>query len=186
MLGDILPARGWVDPRGKRALRTQRNVLSALFYREADMRHGRSFALGYIASAIEPLIIVATIGVLFSTLGRTPAYGKNLMLFLATGVFPIYLFIHTSMRLRQALTPGSHRWRYPVEQPLDHVLVHAVLHILSSALVAILFFVGMYYAGVSAAKPWNSIVALEALAVIFLFGAAMGIINSSRYLPKRI
>ena len=164
--------------RRNHAVRTQANVLAALFFREADMRHGRSFALAYLASGIEPLVIVATIGLLFSVLGHAPPYGRSLMLFLGTGVFPIYMFIHTSMRLRQALGPGSHRTRYPIEQPLDHVLVHALLHILSSSLVALFFFVGMYYLGVSAAWPWDPLIAVEALATIFLFGVAMGIFNS--------
>ena len=174
----VLPSGGKGPVRHERAWRTQLNTLSALFFREAEMRQGRSFALGYLASAIEPLIIIATIGLLFSALGRTPPYGASLMLFLATGVFPIYLFIHTSMRLRQALAPGAHRWRYPVEQPLDHIVVHALLHIISSAMIAILFFAAMYHAGISAAMPWNSMIAIEALGTIFMFGVAMGVVNS--------
>lgn len=168
-----------------RALRSQVNVFSGLFFREAEMRRGRSFALGYLASGIEPLIIVATIGLLFSVLSRTPPYGKNLMLFLGTGVFPIYLFIHTSMRIRQPLGAGLHRLRYPVEQPLDHIAVHAVLHILSSASMALLFFAGLYWSGVSAARPFDPLLAIEALATIFLLGLAMGLFNSvvARILP---
>lgn len=166
-------------PRARSALRAQLDVLSGLFFREAEMRQGRSFALGYLAAGIEPLVIVATIGLLFSTLSRTPPYGKSLLLFLGTGVFPIYLFIHTSLRLRQPLAAGLHRIRYPIEQPLDHIFVHAVLHVLSSATVALLFFWALYYwGGVNEALPFDPMMAVSALAVILLLGIAMGILNA--------
>jgi capsular polysaccharide transport system permease protein len=178
MAGAALPGRSLVNQRWRRALRSQYNVFWALFFREADSRRGRRFALGYLAAGIEPLIIVGTIGTVFSVLDRTPPFGPSLILFLGTGVFPVYLFIHTSMRLRQALAPGAHRNRYPIEGSLDHVAVHAVLHIFSSFVVAVLFFAAMYYLGVRAAMPWNPIVAFEALLTIFMFGVGMGIVNS--------
>jgi capsular polysaccharide transport system permease protein len=165
--------------RRRLALRTQTNVLSALFFREAEMRHGHSFALGYLASGIEPLIIVATIGLLFSALSRTPPYGTSLLLFLGTGVFPIYLFIHTSMRLRQPLAAGAQRQRFPVERPFDHILVHAVLHLISSTLVTIAFFACLYYFfGVEQAIPDDPMTAIVALLSLLMLGIATGIFNS--------
>ncbi len=172
--------------RRRLALRTQGNVLSALLFREAEMRHGQSFALGYVAAGIEPLIIVATIGLLFSALSKTPPYGTSLLLFLGTGVFPIYLFIHTSLRLRQPLNPGAQRLRYPIERPFDHIFIHALLHIISSAFVTVLFFASLYYFfGVHDAIPDDPVTALAALGAVLLLGIAMGIFNSvvARLLP---
>lgn len=170
----------------RRALRIQFNVLSALLFREAEMRQGQTFALGYLASGIEPLIIVATIGLLFSALSKTPPYGTSLLLFLGTGVFPIYLFIHTSLRLRQPLNPGAARQRYPIERPFDHILIHALLHLVSSALVTVLFFGSLYYFfGVRAAIPDDPMTAVTALFVILVLGIAMGLVNAviARILP---
>ena len=179
-MGQAYP-NGRIYSAGRRrlALRQQFNVLSGLLFREAEMRHGQSFALGYIASGIEPLVIVATIGLLFSALAKTPPYGGSLLLFLGTGVFPIYLFIHTSLRLRQPLNAGAQRQRYPAERPFDHIAIHALLHILSSAIVTVLFFGGLYYlGGVNAAIPEDPLAALSALAAVLLFGIATGICNS--------
>lgn len=163
----------------RRALSSQYNVFSALLFREAETRHGQSFALGYIAAGVEPLVIVATIGVLFSALSRTPPYGHSLLLFLGTGVFPIYLFIHTSLRIRQPLNVLAHRNRFPIERPLDHLIVHAVIHIVSSAAVAALFFLGLYwFGGVEAAIPYDPLTAVAALATLFLLGLATGIFNA--------
>jgi len=184
--GVAATAGAFSERRLRPALQTQLHVLSGLFFREAEMRQGRSFALGYLAAGVEPLVIVATIGLLFSALSRTPPYGGSLLLFLGTGVFPIYLFIHTSLRIRQPLGAGLHRIRYPVERPLDHIAVHAVLHVLSSAVVAVIFFGALYYwGGVTAAIPSDPVTAISALAAILLLGLAMGIFNAvvARILP---
>ncbi len=165
------------------ALQVWTRVLGALFYREAEMRRGKAFALGFVAAGLEPLIIIAAIGTLFTVIGRAAPYGSNLLLFIGTGVFPIYLFIHTSMRIREPL--GWRFGRYPVETSLDHVLVHALLHCLSSSAIAVLYFGGLYLFGVREAMPFDLFRAIEALAAIFLFGVAMGIVNSvvARLIP---
>jgi len=172
--------------RWRAAWKAQSNTISGIFFREAEMRHGHSFALSYLAYGIEPLIIVATIGALFSALSRTPAYGSSLLLFIGTGVFPIYLFIHTSLRIRQPLGAGLHRHRFPIEQPLDHIIVHAVLHVIACALIVVLFFAGLHYiGGIEAAIPYDPLMAIEALGGVLLLGLSMGIFNSvvARFLP---
>jgi capsular polysaccharide transport system permease protein len=167
------------------ALRNQWNVLKAIFYRDADSRHGRRFLLGYFASAVEPLMIVIVLAFLFTQLERSPPYGQSALLFLGTGVFPIYLFIHTSVRVRQALGIGRHRVRFPIEQPLDLVIVHGIQHFLMSIIVASLYFVTLRSFGVVGAIPENPMTALAAFSAIFLFGLGVGIINSviSRVVP---
>lgn len=178
MADATLPPRRDQDGLWTRALRTEMRVLSALVFREAETRRGRRFAMGYLATGIEPLMVVLTIGMVFYTINRQAPYGTSLILFIATGVFPIYLFIHTSMRLRSALAPGSHRKRYPIETSLDHILVHAALHFISIGVVTVLFFAGMYWWGVNDALPWDPLTALMAAAIVFLFGVGAGIINA--------
>nr|WP_255630147.1 hypothetical protein [Novosphingobium sp. FKTRR1] len=150
------------------------------------MRRGQSFAFSFLAYALEPLIIIATISILFSVLGVAPRYGSSLTLFLATGVVPIYMFIHTSMRVRTAVAPGLHRIRYAMEQPLDHVIVHAALHMISTSIMAIGFFGSLYYfAGVDQAVPFEPLTAVKASLAIFVMGASMGMLNAviARFLP---
>lgn len=168
------------------ALVAQWRTLVGLFFREAEMRRGQSFAFSFLAYALEPLIIVATISILFKVLGVSPRYGTSLTLFLATGVVPIYIFIHTSMRVRTALAPGLHRIRYAVEQPLDHVIVHALLHIISTSIMAIGFFGALYaYGGVDQALPYDALTAVKAALAIFVLGVSMGMLNAviARFLP---
>jgi len=176
MAGAALPSSG--DRRWDIALRNQWNVLTAIFFRDADSRHGRRFLLGYFASAIEPLMIVSVLAILFTALGRHLPYGESILLFLGTGVFPIYLFIHTSVRVRQALGIGKHRIRFPIEQPLDLVVIHGFQHFLTSVVVAALYFFTLRLFGVDDAIPHDPLLALAALSAIFLLGLGVGIINS--------
>lgn len=162
----------------QRSLATQYRVLSALVYREAETRRGRRFFMGFLASGIEPLIVVGTISIVFTVINRPAPYGNSLVLFIATGVFPIYLFIHTSMKLRAALAPGSHRKRYPIETAYDHIAAHSLLHILSTGLVTVCFFAGLYLWGIRQAMPWDPETALKAIFTVFMFGVGAGIINS--------
>ena len=172
------PSGPYAEPRWTVALRNQLNVLPAIFFREAESRNGRRFAMGYLAAGIEPLTIAVVLAVLFSVLARNPPYGRSIMLFLGTGVFPIYLFFHTAVRMRAPLGAGRHRLRDPLERPLDHIVVLGLLHFVISMMVAVLFFAGLYAVGIKAALPENPIIAFEALSTIFLLGMAMGIVNS--------
>ena len=179
-MADAVTPSGWEQTSAwTRAMRTQMRVLSALVFREAETRRGRRFAMGYLAAGLEPLTVVGTIALVFYTIGRQSPYGPSLLLFIATGVFPIYLFIHTSMKLRGALAPGNHRKRYPIETSLDHIIVHSAVHILSTTFVAVLFFGAIYWiGGVREAIPWAPLESIEALVLIFMFGVGAGIINS--------
>jgi capsular polysaccharide transport system permease protein len=166
------------DRRWDFALRNQLNVLTAIFFRDADSRHGRRFALGYLATALEPLIIILMLGALVTTLNRNLPYGQSVYLLMATGVFPIYMFIHTSVRVRQSLGIGRHRVRFPIEKPLDLVFAHGVQHFLMYVVIATLFFVALKLVGVEGAMPLDPLAAILTLGAIFLFGLGVGIINS--------
>ncbi|WP_420383932.1 ABC transporter permease [Novosphingobium sp.] len=177
-MADALSPRNDRESPWTRELRTQMRVLGALFLRESETRRGRRFSVGYLAAGIEPLLVILTIGLVFYTINRQAPYGHSLFLFIATGVFPIYLFIHTSMRLRGALAPGSHRKRYPIETSLDHIVVHAVLHVLSTSVIGVAFFGFLYWLGIQEAVPWDPLSTMLALSIFFLFGIGAGIINS--------
>lgn len=167
------------------ALRIQWRVLVGLFLREAEARRGRTFALGFAASALEPLIIIGAITTLFYLVNRQAGYGSSMLVFVGTGVFPVYLFIHTSMKIREPMAGGT-VGRFPVETPIDHVIVHAFLHLITSVSVAVLFFGGVYiYADQPLAIPFDIPNAMAALGAVFLLGLAMGIFNSvlARMIP---
>lgn len=171
-------------PRWRRAFQVQGRVLAALVLREAETRRGRAFALSYVAAAVEPLLIVGVIVALFGLISRQPIYGTSTALFVGTGVFPVYVFLLTSVRVREPIS-SAQLGRYPAERPLDEVLAHALLHLLSTGAVAVAFFAGLHAFGVEQARPFDVGGAVTALLVLFAFGVSMGLFNSvvGRLLP---
>jgi capsular polysaccharide transport system permease protein len=175
------PRRGRADIasdwRGFRdAMRWQVGVISALLYREAGLRHGKSMRFGFTLMMVEPIIIIGAICLLFYMINRPPMYGSSMVLFVATGVFPVYLFIHTATGIREPVQ-GAHVGRYPVQLPLDAVMAHVFLRGLSSALIGVLFFAGVYWTDTRQAMPHEPVTALTSLGVIFIMGVGLGVIN---------
>jgi capsular polysaccharide transport system permease protein len=167
----------------RRALEVQARVLGALFLREALTQRSHALPLGWTAW-LEPFVVVGEITLFFSLIERQPPYGDNMLLFVGTGVFPVYMFLHTSRRMRGPLT-GSWFARFPVEMPLDIVLVHVVLQFLGSATVAFLYFLGLYMLGIKQAMPVDLGAAVASLLTVFTLGAAMGMFNAmlARFFP---
>lgn len=164
--------------RGRVALAARRQwlVLSAMIRRESQVRHGTSINFGFLLGMLEPLVIIGAICLLFHLLNRPPIYGNSMILFVATGVFPVYLFIHTSGKVQEPLH-AARSGLYPIEAVLDGVLAHATLHAVVSAAVAILFFAALYVGGERQAAPYDTGAAVKALLVIYGFGVGVGIIN---------
>jgi capsular polysaccharide transport system permease protein len=166
-----------------RALQVQARALAALFLRESLTRRSRALPLG-LTAWVEPFVAVAEITLFFSLIERHPPYGESLLLFVGTGVFPVYMFAHTVRTMRG---PMSSSWfgRLPIETPLDIGTVHAVLQFIGSATVAFVYFLGLYLLGVKAAAPANLWAAIDALLAIFSLGVAVGVFNAmlARFFP---
>lgn len=161
-----------------RALWRQLAVVKALVAREAVARRHHAIPFAFLLGMIEPLIIIGAICTLFILIDRVPMYGSSLVLFVASGVFPVYMFLYTSMGVRGPLE-HAHIHRYPPEKPLDKVMAHVILHGVSSAAVVVLFFAGLYLWGEHQAQPFNPLGAITALSVMFWLGVGMGIFNTA-------
>jgi capsular polysaccharide transport system permease protein len=166
------------------ALTVQRRVLTALFLREAGLHRGQAYGLGWLLGAIEPMLIIGVVGTLYTITNHAPAYGSSMLLFVGTGAFPLYIFLWTSIRVREPMA-FAHAGRYPAEVPLDEIIVRAALHLIATLLVAFLFFGGLAYFGAHDAIPSDVPTLVAASSTLFLFGVGMGIVNNavSRILP---
>lgn len=167
-----------------RGLSTQWRVLSAVFLNESGVRRNRALPMGWLIASLEPLIIIGAISTLFVLLNRAPAYGDNTLLLVGTGVFPMYMVIYTSMRVREPVASSSIN-RYPIETALDEAIAHSLLHVIATAIVAIAFFYTLSRLGVRDAIPFDPGTAIAALAAMLSFGIGLGMINSvvGRFFP---
>jgi capsular polysaccharide transport system permease protein len=162
----------------------QSRVLGSIFIKEAGLRRGRSFAFGWLLAALEPLIIVTAASLMFSLLVRAPMYGDSLLLFIGTGVFPMYLVIYSSVRVREpAIGPNAHR--FPIETSLDDLLIHAILHLITTVVVAVGFFFTLSRLGVRDAIPYAPMTAISAVLTLLVLGMGIGLVNTviARFFP---
>lgn len=157
------------------ALRLQGNIFIALFSREADRRL-RS-PINSLLGVLEPLAVISVLATLWYFLGsRSHApVGNSPVLFYATGLLPLYLFIAIANR-------GTRDWassprRFPVERRLDLYFVAIVLLLTDYLIVGILLFAMLFAYGVSDARPndYNSI--FEAISAIAMLGFGWGILQ---------
>ena len=162
------------SPTAAQSFRRYFQVLAALLRKEEDSR--RAAPMDSIVNLLEPIIMIATISFIFYFLNRRQIspLGGSPVLFYATGFFPLYLFIYVSRRMQGAID-SPHR-RLPIEQRLDHILVHIILRIVDYTILGLLLFGFLYLFLDHAANPSNLVPVVVACAAIVMLGFGWGVL----------
>ena len=157
------------------AFRRYLGIMGALLRREEESR--RQAPMDTIMNLIEPVFLIGMLSFLFYFLGRRQGspLGGSAILFYATGFFPLYLFIYISRRMRGAI--GNPRRRFPVEQRLDHILVHVIMRIIDYSVLGLFLFTGIYVVFTLDAAPYDLVKVLEACMAIVALGFGWGVFN---------
>jgi capsular polysaccharide transport system permease protein len=157
------------------AFRGYLRILAALLRREEESR--RQAPRESIVSLLEPIILVATLSLLFYFLNRrqTSPLGGSPILYYATGFFPLYLFIYISRRMGGAIDAPTRR--FPIEQRLDHIIVHIVLRIIDYAVVGIVGFGFLYFFFTPDARPHDIVDVFLASVAIVCLGFGWGLLT---------
>ena len=164
-------------------LRRYFQVIGALLRREEETRRQAPFES--VANLLEPVMLITVLSLLFYFLGRrqiSPLGGPP-VLFYATGFFPLYLFIYVSRRMRGAI--DAPKRRFPVEQRLDHILVHVIVRTIDYVLLGLLLFGGIYLLITPAAIPANLAPVVLAFLAIVGLGFGWGVLNLVLYKKSR-
>lgn len=150
-------------------------VMLALLRREEDARRHAPFET--VLNLMEPLVLIVLITGARYLLERLnlPPIGDSLLLFYGTGFFAKYFFTYVSRRMGGPIK--SARRRFPIEQRLDHILIHAFMRTLDYSLMGIVLF-GTIYAFVTPdAFPHDFVPIVEACIALALLGLGFGMIN---------
>ncbi len=150
-------------------------ILGALLRREEESR--RQAPMETIANLVEPIFLIGLLSFLFYFLGRRQGspLGGSPILFYATGFFPLYLFIYISRRMSGAIS--NPRRRFPIEQRLDHILVHVILRIIDYSVLGLFLFGGLYFFVTWDAAPYDLAKVFQACMAIVALGFGWGIVN---------
>lgn len=158
------------------AVRVQGRVLNALILREMMSRFGRT-RLGYLWALVNPVLLIATLYVVFTTVQRAH-FGLPLLMFLVSGYMTWQLFQGTVSRCQEAVRGNIGLLMYPQVTALDVIFARAVLEILTYTVVlAILTVVAVLIEGPS--WPARPLEALFAFWMSGLYGFFVGMIAAS-------
>ena len=150
-------------------------ILGAFLRREEESR--RQNPMESIISLLEPIFLIAMLSFLFWFLNRRQAspLGGAPVLYYATGFFPLYFFIYISRQMRGSIDQPNQR--LPIEQRLDHIIVHIILRIIDYAILGLVLFGGIYLLFSTEAMPDDLTKILGACAGIVGLGFGWGILN---------
>jgi capsular polysaccharide transport system permease protein len=160
------------------ALRNQALALKAVLLREAMVTFSWGFGIAFLASMLEPVFHIGVV-VLWHWLMRIiPVYGTSKVLFISSGLYPLFVFIHLSTMFGAAKTDQSGR-RFPRVQLLDVILVKALIKLLVYFGVGILLFGGIYLFVTPQGLPFAPAKALQAMAILAVMGIGAGMCNAA-------
>lgn len=149
-------------------------ILSLLRYEEMRRRAKPADA---VLEMLEPVLLIAVMTAAMWFVGRRTGspLGGHPVLFYASGFFALYFFIYLSNRMRRAVdSPGK---RFPLEQRLDHILVHLFLKVIDYTILGFLMFGVIYFAFTKQALPHDFTPIIQAFAAIIAIGFGWGVFN---------
>lgn len=154
----------------------QGRVIRALIKREIDIQASR-MGLGLIMTVLEPLAHISVATIWFTLVRINAPYGTSKVLFIASGLMPIFIFIHLSAQSRSSMRQGLAR-RLPKETALDFVIARSVVRLTVYMASLVLLFAGIYVFITPEAMPDHLEPILLSIVALTLFGLGFGLCNT--------
>lgn len=129
----------------RRAFGSLVHSVRTLILRETMARFGRQ-DLGYLWAIIEPLIHVIVLSAIFYYIRMRDTLGMNPVLFVATGLIPLFFYLKTFGVLTGALRQNRPLLNHSRVQPMDIYLARSILEFFTQLLVLFLFVSVIYVA----------------------------------------
>ena len=104
----------------------QRNVISALVYRELKTRVSQ-VKFGVLGVFVEPLGVIAVFLMIFGLFRGRAAVGIDIILFLACGVILFTMYVNISIRSLNSMRANEELFFYRPVKPVDTVIARALV-----------------------------------------------------------
>lgn len=163
-----------LPPRRYGTIGDHARILSAVLYAEALGKWGAS-GLGLLLEIVEPLADMGVLVLWHYSMRVFPVYGTSIVLFISTGILPVFVFIHLSTKFLEVMrTKGQ---RFPQISD-DHVmLAKAVLTTLTYAATGILLFSAERWYITSLAVPSRPEKVMLSVLSLLAMGVGMALVN---------
>jgi capsular polysaccharide transport system permease protein len=156
-------------------LRQQANVIHAVLVRDIQTRFGNR--LGYMAILLWPLVHIGFLLVIYSVSGRATPWGKSTTLFFATGLTPYMFFGYPGRFVMNCIAQNAALLSFPVVHVFDLIAARVALETVNGLFVIVVTWCVLYVLDL-AQMPSNPVLAVEALAILWLLLAGWGSLNA--------
>lgn len=167
----------WVTSEGR--------TIGALLLRALRLKF-RESRLSYVLAIAEPCLQFGIFFAIFWIIGRHPGFGDSLVLFLASGVIPFFLFTHLSGRITNSLRAAQPMSPLRVVSSLNLAIAQAILEFVTIIIFMVLVMSLMAAFGVRGAIPDDPIELMSGTVVLGLFAFGVGVGNSALYALFRV
>jgi len=166
-------------------LAIQSRVLGALVLRQLRTRFGRTI-FGPILLIVWPLSHALLLLIIFAFIRKAMSFGTDPAIFFATGVLPYILFLYPMRQIMQ-FSIGANRplVSIPVIKPLDVLAAQAIVYIIISFWVAVLFMFILYLFGADVMPRRLDEAICAFLATIYL-GVAIGCLGGVMFAISKV
>jgi len=155
---------------------SQTRVIGALVLRETRSAFGDT-QFGYLWAIVNPALSTFILVLIFSSVGRSPAFGTSFALFFATGILPFQTYSKLSGSLMTAIYSGRGLLSYPLVNEVDLLLSKYIIITLTYVMIILIFFpVIMIWDGAS--PPVQIEVCAAAFLLLTLLGLGAGTTNA--------
>lgn len=167
----------------RRRFASLRSII-ALMLREMATTYGKSPG-GYFWAILEPVAGIAILTFAFSFLFDSPPIGTSFELFYATGMLPFFIFTTISSRVGSTLVFSKPLLAYPAVTFVDAIIARFLVNLLTELLVFYLVMAGIFY--FYDTRTVLDVARIgESLALVSLFGLAVGTLNAYLFLRFHI
>lgn len=155
------------------AIKRLSHSVRTLMLREMMARFGRH-EIGYLWAILEPMMHVAIFSLIFYYLRARDSLGMNVVLFVATGIIPLFIYLKTYGHLTNALKQNRPLLNHSRVQPMDIYLARAILELFTQLFVFVVFlsFIYLFVDKFSFGSPWS---VLSNVFGLWIFGIGAGL-----------
>ncbi|MBX3490794.1 ABC transporter permease [Parvibaculum sp.] len=120
------------------AIMRMAHSVRTIMLRETMAKFGRH-ELGYLWAVLEPMMHVLVLSFIFYFIRLRDTLGMNVVLFVSTGVVPLFFYLKTYGGLTNALRQNRPLLNHSLVQPMDIFFARSVLEFFTQLFVFILF-----------------------------------------------
>ncbi len=170
------PSTSSFGPAGGSSLAVTGRVVAALLLRETRARFGRS-QIGYLWAILEPLGGIIILAFAFYMIGRVPAVGQSLYLFLAIGMLGYTMQRRLAVQVGSAFDANRALLAFPIVKRVDTMIARAILEFATSLLSMAIIIAGlMTFEHIP--PPAHLDIFISGIAALALLGFGLGTVNA--------